>query len=94
MPVYIYHCDNCGIQFEKNQKFSDEPLKRCPQCGEIALHKVYSPVSVIYKGSGFYSTDHHSSSGTSSVSHGKKEEKIKAPNEGSKKSTDKNEKNS
>jgi putative FmdB family regulatory protein len=27
MPVYVYHCDNCGTQFEKNQRFSDEPLK-------------------------------------------------------------------
>ena len=94
MPIYIYHCDHCGIQFEKHQKFSDKPLKRCPECGESALHKVYSPVSVIYKGSGFYSTDHHSSSGASSVAHDKKEEKSKVINEGAKESTGKNEKSS
>ncbi len=67
MPVYVYHCNNCGIQFEKNQKFSDEPLKICPECGKKALQKVIiSPVSVIYKGSGFYSTDHRSASGATS----------------------------
>ncbi len=68
MPVYVYHCDNCGTQFEKNQKFSDEPLKICPECGKKTIHKVItSPVSVIYKGSGFYSTDHRSSSGSTSA---------------------------
>ena len=68
MPVYVYHCDNCGIQFEKNQRFSDEPLKTCPECGKKTLHKVITtPVSVIYKGSGFYSTDHRSSSGATST---------------------------
>ncbi len=68
MPVYVYHCDNCGTQFEKNQKFSDEPLKICPECGKKTIHKVItSPVSVIYKGSGFYSTDHRSSSGSAST---------------------------
>ena len=68
MPVYVYHCDNCGNQFEKNQRFSDEPLKICPECGKKALHKVITaPVSVIYKGSGFYSTDHRSSSRVSAA---------------------------
>ncbi len=69
MPVYVYHCDNCGNQFEKNQRFSDEPLKICPECGKKTIHKVIiAPVSVIYKGSGFYSTDHRSSSGASAAS--------------------------
>jgi putative FmdB family regulatory protein len=62
MPVYVYHCDECDFQFEQQQKFSDKPLKRCPECGKDSLHKVYTPVGVIYKGSGFYSTDHRSSS--------------------------------
>lgn len=63
MPVYVYHCDECGFQFEQQQKFSDNPLKKCPNCSTNALHKVYTPVGIIYKGSGFYSTDHRSSSG-------------------------------
>ncbi len=68
MPVYVYHCNSCGTQFEKYQKFSEEPLKICPECGKKTIHKVIvSPVSVIYKGSGFYSTDHRSSSGATSA---------------------------
>lgn len=71
MPVYVYHCNSCGIQFEKNQKFTDEPLRICPQCGKKTIHKVITaPVSVIYKGSGFYSTDHRSSSGATSTARG------------------------
>lgn len=62
MPVYVYHCDECDFRFEQQQKFSDKPLKQCPNCGKVSLHKVYTPVGVIYKGSGFYSTDHRSSS--------------------------------
>jgi putative FmdB family regulatory protein len=63
MPVYTYHCDNCGIQFEKTQKFSDQPLTRCPECSKKALRKVYTPVGIVFKGSGFYSTDNRSPSG-------------------------------
>ena len=79
MPVYVYHCDICGFQFEQQQKFSDNPLKKCPKCGENSLHKVYTPVGIIYKGSGFYSTDHRSSSGavSSSKSQSEKEKKEK-----------------
>lgn len=75
MPVYVYHCSNCEFEFEQQQKFTDKPLKSCPECGQSTLHKVYTPVSVIYKGSGFYSTDHRSSSSTSSINRDKKEEK-------------------
>jgi len=63
MPVYSYHCGTCGVQFDRKQKFSDQPLVRCPECGKKSLHKVYAPVGIVFKGSGFYSTDHHSPSG-------------------------------
>ncbi len=75
MPVYVYHCEECDFQFEQQQKFSDKPLKRCPKCGKSSLHKVYTPVGIIYKGSGFYSTDHRSSSGSSFPSRASQEEK-------------------
>lgn len=75
MPVYVYHCSNCEFEFEQQQKFTDKPLKSCPDCGQSTLHKVYTPVSVIYKGSGFYSTDHRSSSSSLSYNRDKKEEK-------------------
>lgn len=65
MPIYTYRCEDCGIQFEKNQKFSDPPLTRCPECGKKALRKVYTPVGIVFKGSGFYATDHRSPSGQS-----------------------------
>jgi putative FmdB family regulatory protein len=71
MPVYTYRCANCGIQFDQHQSFSDQPLTRCPECGKKTLKKVYQPVGIVFKGSGFYATDHHSPSGRSP----KKEEK-------------------
>ena len=63
MPVYTYRCENCGVQFEKNQKFSDALLTVCPECNKKSLRKVYTPVGIVFKGSGFYATDHRSPSG-------------------------------
>ena len=65
MPVYTYRCEACGVQFDRTQKFSDAPLTRCPECGKKTLRKVYSPVGIVFKGSGFYATDHRSPSGMS-----------------------------
>jgi len=62
MPIYTYRCKNCGIQFDQRQSFSDQTLTRCPECSEDSLHKVYQPVGIVFKGSGFYSTDNRSSS--------------------------------
>lgn len=67
MPVYTYRCDNCGIQFDHQQKFSDPVLSKCPECGKKSLRKVYTPVGIVFKGSGFYATDHRSPSGGGSV---------------------------
>ena len=63
MPVYTYRCDNCGVQFDRKQSFTDPLLKVCPDCGKKTLHKVYTPVGIVFKGSGFYATDHRSPSG-------------------------------
>ncbi len=63
MPVYTYRCESCGIRFDQNQKFTDPPLTRCPECGKKSLRKVYQPVGIVFKGSGFYATDHRSPSG-------------------------------
>jgi putative FmdB family regulatory protein len=79
MPVYSYRCDNCGVQFDRHQKFSEEHLKICPECGKPALRKLYQPVGIVFKGSGFYSTDHRSPSGQSySKASDKKEKPEKA----------------
>ena len=64
MPTYQYACTECGEQLEAVQKFSDEPLTECPACGG-RLRKVFSPVGVVFKGSGFYKTDSRSSAKTS-----------------------------
>jgi putative FmdB family regulatory protein len=75
MPVYTYHCTNCGVQFEKQQSFTDQSLIRCPECGKRALKKIYLPVGIVFKGSGFYATDHHSPSGMTSMKADEKAEK-------------------
>ena len=74
MPVYTYRCENCGVQFERQQSYTDEPLKVCPECRKKSLKKVISPVRVVFKGSGFYSTDHKSPSGGDPSRDTKKEE--------------------
>ena len=63
MPVYTYRCDNCGIQFDHQQSFSAANLSVCPECEEESLHRVYRPVGIVFKGSGFYATDNRSPSG-------------------------------
>jgi len=73
MPVYTYRCEACGVQFERHQSFTDAPLKTCPECRKKALKKVITPTKIIFKGSGFYATDHKSPSGDTSNS--KKAEK-------------------
>ena len=69
MPVYTYRCTNCGFVFDQQQKFSDSPLTKCPECEKKTLQKVYQPVGIVFKGSGFYATDHRSPSGQTSHSH-------------------------
>lgn len=74
MPVYTYRCENCGVQFERHQSFTDAPLKTCPECRKKALKKVITPTKIIFKGSGFYATDHKSPSGDSSKTKSSKKE--------------------
>ena len=60
MPTYEYECEACGIRFERVQTFSEEPLKRCPEC-KGAIHRRFLPPVILFKGSGFYKTDYGSS---------------------------------
>ena len=78
MPIYTYRCENCGVQFDRQQKFSDPLLTRCPECNKKALRKVYQPVGIVFKGSGFYATDHRSPSGSHSASNHKGEGECKS----------------
>ena len=56
MPTYQYRCTECGGQLEAVQKFTDDPLTVHDDCGG-RLRKVFSPVGIVFKGSGFYRTD-------------------------------------
>ncbi|MDA1329918.1 MAG: FmdB family transcriptional regulator [Chloroflexi bacterium] len=78
MPVYTYHCEICGHQFDKQQSFSDSPLRACPACHKHTLRKVYSAAGVVFKGSGFYVTDKRKSSAIPSSTNGKAKDAGKA----------------
>ena len=56
MPTYSYRCTECDNAFDIHQAFTDKTLTECPVCGG-KLRKVFSPVGVTFKGSGFYRTD-------------------------------------
>jgi putative FmdB family regulatory protein len=56
MPIYEYRCEN-GHLFEVMQKISEDPVTTCPECG-APVQRVYHPVAVHFKGSGFYNTDY------------------------------------
>ncbi len=61
MPTYEYLCQSCGKRFEAWQKITDDPIRTCPDCsGEV--HRVIYPVGLMFKGSGFYSTDNRGGS--------------------------------
>ena len=68
MPLYEYRCKNCGHQFDIQQSFTDDSLTVCPDCGEPQLRKVFQPVGITFKGSGFYKNDSRSSSSSTSPS--------------------------
>jgi putative FmdB family regulatory protein len=61
VPTYQYACTECGERTEVVQKFTDDALTTCATCGG-KLRKVYSPVGIVFKGSGFYRTDSRKSS--------------------------------
>ncbi len=63
MPLYEYQCKKCRHRFEKIQKFSDPPVKKCPECGGV-VEQLLSPPAVQFKGSGWYVTDYASKSGS------------------------------
>jgi putative FmdB family regulatory protein len=56
MPVYTYECKECGVRFDARQKFSDDPIDVCPECGGHT-HRVPQAVGIVFKGSGWYVTD-------------------------------------
>jgi putative FmdB family regulatory protein len=81
MPIYTYRCETCGVQFDRRQSFTDQPLTTCPECNKKSLRKVIAPVGIVFKGSGWYATDHKSPSGTRSTPKSESQESSPAPAE-------------
>ena len=89
MPLYEYQCKKCGHLFEKIQKFSDKPIKKCPECGGPVEQTISAP-AVQFKGSGWYVTDYAkkgSSAGPSSGDSGSKDKKDEKKSESKDSST-------
>jgi putative FmdB family regulatory protein len=59
MPIYEYRCEN-GHLFEVMQKITEDPVTTCEECG-APVQRVFHPVAVHFKGSGFYNTDYGTS---------------------------------
>jgi len=57
MPIYEYECQKCGHTLEALQKFSDKPLRECPECGKHQLKRLVSAPMFRLAGSGWYETD-------------------------------------
>ena len=57
MPTYEYECEACRCRFDKRQGFDEKPVAACPRCQGEA-HRVFHAVPILFKGSGFYITDH------------------------------------
>lgn len=73
MPTYTYRCTKCGHEFERFQSMSDEPVKRCEKC-RSKVQRVFHPVGIVLKGSGFHRNDYRTGSGSSSESSSKDSE--------------------
>lgn len=77
MPVYEYQCINCSKKFEIRRGFSEDTEVCCPEC-QGQGRRMFSPVTVIYKGSGFYTTDYGKSNSKAGEGNGTNPEKKEA----------------
>jgi putative FmdB family regulatory protein len=59
MPTYEYKCQGCGYTFEKFQNMKDKPLAKCPRCNSTVQRLISGGAGVIFKSSGFYTTDNN-----------------------------------
>jgi putative FmdB family regulatory protein len=63
MPTYDYVCDACNHEFELFQSITENPQRKCPECGKNKLRRLIGPgAALVFKGSGFYKTDYRSES--------------------------------
>lgn len=79
MPIYEYECLDCGMHFEKMQRFSDPPVTQCPK-GHRHVRRVLHAPGIIFKGSGFYITD-YARKGSSGSKEGGKDKDSKSSSE-------------
>jgi putative FmdB family regulatory protein len=68
MPTYEYECRTCKHRFEEFQSITEEPIKKCPKCGKAVRRLFGGGMGIIFKGSGFYTTDYKRSSAVSGSS--------------------------
>ncbi|HLY31227.1 MAG TPA: FmdB family zinc ribbon protein [Ktedonobacterales bacterium] len=66
MPAYDYKCQSCGNRFEVWQKITDDPIQVCPRCSGH-VQRVIHATGIVFKGSGFYSTDHRAAGASEAV---------------------------
>ncbi|MCI0352599.1 MAG: zinc ribbon domain-containing protein [Acidobacteriales bacterium] len=90
MPLYEYQCKKCGHRFERIQKFSDAPVKKCPECGG-AVERLISPPAVQFKGTGWYVTDYARKGSSRSSDGGGATESSESTEKAAKPETDKGE---
>ncbi len=64
MPTYSYKCDACGRGFEREQRISEDPVKKCPSCGKPKARRMITGGNFILKGGGWYSDGYGSSGGS------------------------------
>ena len=74
LPIYEYECPECSTRFELRRSFSDDSEVFCPDCKCVAT-RIFSPVPIIFKGSGFYVTDHRGNHGHSAPTPASEESK-------------------
>ena len=99
MPTYEYQCDKCGVEFEREQRISDDPIRTCPECGARRVKRLISATAFVLKGGGWYSDLYSSSKpgsaapseggGESASAEGGGEKKADAPAKPEKKSSGK-----
>jgi putative FmdB family regulatory protein len=104
MPTYDYSCDNCGHEFERQQRITENPLKKCPKCGKDKARRMIGGGNFILKGGGWESdlysgpsnrsksaakkSDDSSSSSSTSSSSSKPDSSSSAPKSDSKSKSD------
>jgi putative FmdB family regulatory protein len=90
MPTYDYECDACGHEFELFQGINDPLQRKCPECGKLKLRRLFGTgAAVVFKGSGFYTTDYRSDSYKKAAEKDKNGGESKSSDSGEKSSSDK-----